>query len=275
MAEAQRPTPAAKWRGLRAQVLWQLALQPAFAWYAVCVLSLAAVLALHVAPRYGATTLLVPIAICSLVGSLSVMSCKALGTALRLTVAGDNQLIYRETWFCAAAVVCFVLVQMNFLNRALDVFSAALVTPIYYVAFTSLTILASVIMFREWEAMGGVELATVFCGFCTIMGGVYLLHAIGDGVAPGNWKPLRKPGDETTVSPAPPGTRRVARTGLAGDSDREAAMALPAGAGGGGGVAAAGGGLQLSALMSSRFGGARMGSGGLISADEASSVVSP
>lgn len=69
---------------------------------------------------------------------------------------------------------------MNFLNRALDVFSAALVTPIYYVAFTTLTIVASVVLFREFESVAATELATELCGFLTILGGVFILHATKD-----------------------------------------------------------------------------------------------
>jgi hypothetical protein len=37
---------------------------------------------------------------------------------------------------------------MNYLNKALDLFNTAIVTPVYYVMFTVLTIFASVIMFQ-------------------------------------------------------------------------------------------------------------------------------
>ena len=55
--------------------------------------------------------------------------------------------------------------QMNYLNRALDLFSTAIVTPIYYVMFTSLTCAASLILMRQqqsatqvlrvWGGLGG------------------------------------------------------------------------------------------------------------------------
>jgi hypothetical protein len=45
-------------------------------------------------------------------------------------------------------VVCCVVTQMNYLNKALDLFNAAIVSPVYYVMFTVLTILASIVMFR-------------------------------------------------------------------------------------------------------------------------------
>ena len=42
--------------------------------------------------------------------------------------------------------------QMNYLNKALDLFNTAIVTPIYYVMFTTLTIAASMIMMREEQS---------------------------------------------------------------------------------------------------------------------------
>ena len=53
-------------------------------------------------------------------------------------------------------MVC-VLTQINYLNKALDVFNTAIVSPIYYVMFTVATITASVIMFQvrhvyEWDS---------------------------------------------------------------------------------------------------------------------------
>ena len=43
--------------------------------------------------------------------------------------------------------VC-VVTQMNYLNKALDLFNTAIVSPIYYVMFTLLTIVASIILFK-------------------------------------------------------------------------------------------------------------------------------
>lgn len=49
--------------------------------------------------------------------------------------------------FHQVVVVC-IMTQMNYLNKALDLFNTAIVSPVYYVMFTLLTILASIIMFR-------------------------------------------------------------------------------------------------------------------------------
>ncbi|KAF2293889.1 hypothetical protein GH714_005467 [Hevea brasiliensis] len=116
----------------------------------------------------------------SLVGSLSVMSVKALGIALKLTLSGMNQLIYPQTWAFTLVVITCVLTQMNYLNKALDTFNTAVVSPIYYVMFTSLTIVASVIMFKDWDRQSPTQIVTEMCGFVTILSGTFLLHKTKD-----------------------------------------------------------------------------------------------
>ena len=41
-----------------------------------------------------------------------------------------------------------MVTQMNYLNKALDLFNTAIVSPIYYVMFTTFTITASAILFQ-------------------------------------------------------------------------------------------------------------------------------
>lgn len=98
--------------------LWVMASQPQFLAYAALAVTSACFLATVVAPTHGSSNLLVHISVCSLVGSLSVLSCKALGISIKLSFMGSNQLIYPETWFCAAVVIACVVTQMNYLNKA-------------------------------------------------------------------------------------------------------------------------------------------------------------
>ena len=70
--------------------------------------------------------------------------------------------------------------QMNYLNKALDTFNTALVSPIYYVMFTVLTIVASSIMFSEYEKNTAHMVLMQACGFLVILAAVYLLHVTRD-----------------------------------------------------------------------------------------------
>nr|ACF88182.1 unknown [Zea mays] len=162
--------------------VWDLATEPAFLFCAAVVFAAAFVLICHFVPQYGQTHIMVYIGICSLVGSLSVMSVKALGIALKVTFSGMNQLVYSQTWVFSFVVILCIVTQMNYLNKALDTFNTAVVSPIYYTMFTSLTILASVIMFKDWDRQNPTQIVTEMCGFVTILSGTFLLHKTKDMV---------------------------------------------------------------------------------------------
>lgn len=66
---------------------------------------------------------------------------------------------------------------MNYLNKALDIFDTSIVTPVYYVLFTSFVLIASAIMFREWTSMTIENIVGNLCGFATTIIGVFLLNA--------------------------------------------------------------------------------------------------
>nr|XP_027113213.1 probable magnesium transporter NIPA4 isoform X3 [Coffea arabica] len=102
--------------------VWQLATEPAFLFYAAVVIIAVLILIFHYIPEYGQTHILFYIGVCSLVGSLSVMSVKALGIALKLTLSGMNQLVYPQTWFFTLVVMVCVITQMNYLNKIRSIF---------------------------------------------------------------------------------------------------------------------------------------------------------
>lgn len=131
--------------------------------------------------------------------------CQGLAIGLKLTLAGNNQLKKRGFWFFVVLVATSIATQMNYLNKALDTFNTAIVSPIYYVIFTTATIVASAILFNGWDSslddadinmeeviaslretgalpsafghqFGTSDLITLVCGFLTIVGGVFMLH---------------------------------------------------------------------------------------------------
>ncbi|XP_011622951.1 probable magnesium transporter NIPA4 isoform X2 [Amborella trichopoda] len=191
------------------QEIWMMATQTAFLLYVASVIVLALVLIFHFAPRCGHTNVLIFTGICSLMGSLSVMSVKALGTSLKLTFEGNNQLTYPQTWFFMMVVLTCVVMQMNYLNKALDTFNTAIVSPIYYVMFTSLTILASVIMFKDWDGQGEGSIISEICGFVVVLSDMYppLSPSLSARLSHGNGE-LLKHAEEDVISPEEIGLRR-------------------------------------------------------------------
>lgn len=72
------------------------------------------------------------------------------------------------------------MVQMNYLNKALDVFNTSVVTPVYYVMFTVLVIISSGILFNEWEHMETEDILGCICGFSILITAVFTLNAFKD-----------------------------------------------------------------------------------------------
>src|SRR5271155_466902 len=129
-----------------------------------------------VAPTYGKKNPLIYLSICSTVGSVSVMSVKAFGIALKLTMAGNNQFTHPSTYAFAIVTVVCILTQMNYFNKALSQFSTSIVNPLYYVTFTTATLCASFILFRGFNTSDAVNTLSLLCGFLVIFTGVYLLN---------------------------------------------------------------------------------------------------
>lgn len=160
--------------------VWKLAIEPGFLVYSAVILIVVLVLIFYYEPRYGKTHLIVYVGICSLMGSLTVMSVKAVAIAIKLTFSEMNQFKYFQTWiFIIVVTVCCIL-QINYLNKALDTFNTAVISPVYYVMFTTFTIIASMIMFKDWASQSGLKIATQLCGFVTILSGTFLLHKTKD-----------------------------------------------------------------------------------------------
>ncbi|GAB2287469.1 hypothetical protein Dimus_039827 [Dionaea muscipula] len=151
--------------------IWDLATQTAFLLYTASVVAVALVLILYCAPRYGQTNIM-------------VMSVKAIGIAIKLTVEGSNQFKYFQAWVFAMVSVTCIIIQLNYLNMALDTFNTAVVSPIYYALFTSFTILASAIMFKDYSGQSASTIASELCGFITVLSGTTILHSTREPVQP-------------------------------------------------------------------------------------------
>ena len=148
---------------------------PGFLSYAGVIIVGCAFIALWVGPRYGKKTMLVYLSVCSLVGGLSVVATQGLGAAVVAQAGGKAQFNYWFLYVLLVFVITTLLVEIVYLNKALNLFNAALVTPTYYVFFTSSTIVTSAILFRGFRGTA-VTITTVIMGFLVICSGVVLLQ---------------------------------------------------------------------------------------------------
>ena len=162
-------------------VLIDKLVEPLFIVYCSVVIVCALLIAFYFGPKYGHKYVIVYVTCCSTIGSISVMSCKGLGLALKETISGrNNDFNNWITYTFFIVVVLCIFTQMNYLNKALDLFNTSIVTPIYYVFFTTLVIIASAILFKEWMMLGGEDILGNICGFFIIITAIFLLHAFKD-----------------------------------------------------------------------------------------------
>ncbi|KAJ4468901.1 DUF803-domain-containing protein [Lentinula aciculospora] len=153
----------------------EYAAQPAFLFYVMAVLIYSVVTIAIIAPRYGRIQPWVYISICSVVGSVSVMSIKAFGIAIKLTIEGNNQFLRPSTYVFGIALILSAVVQLNYYNKSLDTFSVNIVNPMYYVGFTSATIVASLILFQGFNTDNAAGAVSLLCGFAVTFLGVHVL----------------------------------------------------------------------------------------------------
>lgn len=83
-----------------------------FIFYVVAVILVSLVMIVYVAPRFGRSNILVYIFICSIVGSLSVLSVKGLGLVIKETIGGKQQFTNFLTWFWLIAVILCISLQL-------------------------------------------------------------------------------------------------------------------------------------------------------------------
>lgn len=152
------------------------ALTPLFLSYVLIVVVFALIMIYRIAPVYGHTNPIYYISICSTVGSISIVSIKAFGIALKLTLNGNNQFTHLSTYLFICIVIVCIMTQMNYFNKALDQFDTSIVNPLYYVTFTTATLVASFILFRNYDDAGPKDSISLICGFLIIFSGVYLLN---------------------------------------------------------------------------------------------------
>ncbi|KAH8724431.1 magnesium transporter NIPA-domain-containing protein [Phaeosphaeriaceae sp. PMI808] len=161
----------------RIQDMKRLVIAPGFLSYTGVVIVGSVVIALWLGPKYGKKTMMVYITICSLIGGLSVVCTQGIGAAIVAQASGKYGGQFKEWFFYVLLVFVIItlLTEIIYLNKALNLFNAALVTPTYYVFFTSSTIVTSAILFQGFKGTP-LQILTVIMGFFQICAGVVLLQ---------------------------------------------------------------------------------------------------
>ncbi|KAJ3238922.1 hypothetical protein HDU81_006933 [Chytriomyces hyalinus] len=132
----------------------------------------------RVSPRYGSKHPIVYISICSLIGSFLVVAIQGFGSAIVYSSSHwteNNQFKEWTLYILLSFILLAVVTQIHFLNRALNSYSTAIVTPVYYVSFTTATLCTSAVLFQGFRIENALQGIMVVTGFLVIVGGVVLL----------------------------------------------------------------------------------------------------
>ncbi|KAJ6786362.1 hypothetical protein PWT90_05147 [Aphanocladium album] len=157
------------------QQMQKYVITPGFLTYAGVIIVGSIATAWYAGPRWGNKNMLVYISICSWVGGLSVVSTQGLGASIVAWIGGEPEYKHWFLWVLLVFVVSTLLTEIIYLNKALNLFNAAMVTPTYYVYFTSTTIITSAVLFQGFKAPAK-DLVTIVMGFLVICSGVVLLQ---------------------------------------------------------------------------------------------------
>ncbi|XP_056638538.1 magnesium transporter NIPA2 [Diorhabda sublineata] len=152
----------------------------AFINYVIIIAMIALSILFFIGPKYGTRYVAIYLLLCSSVGSFTVMACKALGLTIRENSVNDGVTNYWLLFVLSLIILFCICIQMNYLNKSLDLFSTSVVTPIYYVMFTTFVIIASSILFEEWKKMNGIDMLGALCGFLVTIIAIFLLHYFKD-----------------------------------------------------------------------------------------------
>ena len=136
------------------------------------------VLIIYYAPRLGSKHVHIYMMVCSLLGAFTVTACKGLAVGVKEIYEKTRSYSSWLTFLCAMVIICSVIIQIIYLNRALDLFSTAVVTTVYYVLFTACVLLTSGILFREWRQLRFVDIVACLVGFAIITCGLILINRL-------------------------------------------------------------------------------------------------
>jgi len=119
--------------------------------------------------------------VCGFMSSVSVTSAKAISTALNMALSNQSTAMFLDPNICWLTYLLFfampasIVIQINFLNKALKHFDSSQVIPTHYIIFTTICLSASMIVFLEIHFKDKLNIAFFITGLLLAFAGVYLV----------------------------------------------------------------------------------------------------
>jgi magnesium transporter len=141
------------------------------AYVIITVVSIAALMALS--PRYGTRTILVDLGLVGLFGGYTALSTK--GVASLLSTSLYKAFTYPIFYPLVLILVASAIMQIRYLNRALQNFDSTQVIPTQFVMFTLSVIIGSAVLYRDFESTTLQQAIKFVAGCLLTFFGVYLI----------------------------------------------------------------------------------------------------
>ena len=152
--------------------IWGAITNTEFEIYMAITATLIAIL-LWASPKYGNKTILIDLGLVGLFGGYTALSTKGVASMLSSTLW--RALTTPVTYGLVAVLVGTAIMQVKYVNRALQRFDSTQVIPIQFVMFTLSVIIGSAILYRDFEK-ATAESFSKFIGGCLLtFFGVFLI----------------------------------------------------------------------------------------------------
>ncbi|ORZ16914.1 magnesium transporter NIPA-domain-containing protein [Absidia repens] len=126
-----------------------------------------------ISPWYGAESILVDLGLVAIYGGYTVLCTKSVASLLSLTLL--NMFAYPISYFLILALVVTAILQIKYLNKALQRFDSTAVIPTQFVLFTVSAIIGSAAIYHDFDGMSLEQLSRFMSGCTVEFVGVYLI----------------------------------------------------------------------------------------------------
>ena len=123
--------------------------------------------------KFGYKTVLIDLGLVGLFGGYTALSTKGVASLLSDTLW--RALTFPITYLLVLVLVVTALMQIRYINRALQRFDSTQVIPIQFVLFTISVIIGSAILYRDFETATGDRMGKFIGGCLLTFLGVYLI----------------------------------------------------------------------------------------------------
>ena len=152
--------------------LWELIKRWEFITY-LCISAAVITGLMWASGRYGHRSILIDLGLVGLFGGYTALSTKGVASLLSYTLW--RVLTFPITYILVAVLAGSALMQIRYLNRALQRFDSTQVIPTQFVLFTLSVILGSAVLYRDFEATAADRVGKFVGGCALTFSGVYLI----------------------------------------------------------------------------------------------------